>query len=109
MFVVTCALLGYPPVTPAFAYRFDSRDRSIVISGDTKRSDALIRLAEGADVLVQEVFSASAVNRLLAPLPNATALKKSILSHHTSVEDWSCYPDWDASPTSHRRNRCGSK
>jgi ribonuclease BN (tRNA processing enzyme) len=84
---VKCALVDHPPVTPAFAYRFDSRDRSIVISGDTKRSDALIRLAEGADVLVHEALYVSGLDRLMAPLPNGVALKKSILSHHTSVED----------------------
>ena len=84
---VTCALVEHPPITPAFAYRFDSPDRSIVISGDTRRSDALIRLAQGADVLVHEVMFPSAVERLVAPLPNAAALEKSILSHHTPAED----------------------
>src|SRR5204863_7378605 len=53
---VTCVLVDHRPVTPAFAYRFDSRDRSIVVSGDTKRSDALVRLAEGADILGHEAF-----------------------------------------------------
>src|SRR6185312_2869673 len=76
-----------PPVTPAFAYRFDAPDRSIVISGDTRHSDALIRLAQGADVLVHEALYPSAVDRLVAPLPNAAALKKSILSHHTTAEE----------------------
>jgi ribonuclease BN (tRNA processing enzyme) len=84
---VRCALVDHPPVTPAFAYRFDSADRSIVISGDTKRSEELIRLAQGADVLVHEALFPSAVDRLVAPLPNAAALKKSILSHHTPVEE----------------------
>jgi ribonuclease BN (tRNA processing enzyme) len=84
---VTSVLVEHPPVTPAFAYRFDTKDRSIVISGDTRRSDALIRLARGADVLVHEVLYPSAIDRLVAPLPNAAALKKSILSHHTPVED----------------------
>jgi ribonuclease BN (tRNA processing enzyme) len=84
---VSCALVDHPPVTPAFAYRFDSRDRSIVVSGDTKRSDALIRLAEGADILVHEALYPSAVDRLVAPLANAASLKKSILSHHTPIED----------------------
>src|SRR5688572_32341750 len=32
---VTAALVDHPPVVPAFAYRFDASDRSIVISGDT--------------------------------------------------------------------------
>ena len=84
---VRCALVEHPPVTPAFAYRFDSADRSIVISGDTKYSEALVRLAQGADVLVHEVMYPSAIDRLVAPLPNAVALKRSILSHHSSPED----------------------
>jgi ribonuclease BN (tRNA processing enzyme) len=85
--VVRCALVDHPPVTPAFAYRLDSPDRSIVISGDTKRSDALIGLAQGADVLVHEVMWPTAIDRLLAKAYNAAALKKSILSHHTAAED----------------------
>ena len=80
-------LVDHPPVKPAFAYRFDSADRSIVISGDTRRSDALVRLAQGADVLVHEALYAPAVDRLAARVPNAATLRKSILSHHTSVED----------------------
>src|SRR5262245_39895458 len=42
---VTTALVSHPPVTPALAYRFDAPDRSIVFSGDTARSDALVALA----------------------------------------------------------------
>ncbi len=84
---VRCALVDHPPVKPAFAYRFDARDRSIVISGDTRCSDALIQLAQGADVLVHEALFVPAVDRLAARMPNAATLKNSILSHHTSVED----------------------
>jgi len=47
---VTAALVDHPPVVPAFAYRFDARDRSIVISGDTAPSENLVKLARGADV-----------------------------------------------------------
>lgn len=84
---VRCVLVDHPPVKPAFAYRFDSHDRTIVISGDTKRSDALIRFAQGADVLVHEAIYLPAVDRLIARVPNALRLKQSIISHHTSVED----------------------
>jgi ribonuclease BN (tRNA processing enzyme) len=84
---VRCALVDHPPVKPAFAYRFDSRDRSIVISGDTRRSDALVRLARGADVLVHEALYAPAVSRLAARVPNAATLKESIIGHHTPAED----------------------
>ena len=35
---VTAALVDHPPVVPAFAFRFDAPERSIVFSGDTRRS-----------------------------------------------------------------------
>jgi ribonuclease BN (tRNA processing enzyme) len=84
---VTAALVDHPPVVPAFGYRFDGRDRSIVISGDTAPSDNLIKLARGADVLVHDALYKPAVHRLVANVPNATSLRKSILSHHTTAED----------------------
>jgi ribonuclease BN (tRNA processing enzyme) len=84
---VTAAVVDHPPMALALAYRFDAADRSIVISGDTRRSDALIALARGADVLVHEAMLASAVDRLIADVPNASDLQRSILSHHTTAED----------------------
>lgn len=84
---VTCTLVDHPLVTPAFAYRFDAADRSIVISGDTNRSDNLVKLAQGADVLVHEALYVPAVDRLVASIPNAATLKKHIIASHTSVEN----------------------
>jgi ribonuclease BN (tRNA processing enzyme) len=84
---VTATLVHHPPVVPAFAYRFDAADRSIVISGDTAPSGNLVKLARGADVLVHSVMYPPAVDRLVARVPNATALKASILAHQTSAED----------------------
>jgi ribonuclease BN (tRNA processing enzyme) len=84
---VTCTLVDHPPVKPAFAYRLDSPDRSVVFSGDTRPSEALVELARGADVLVHEVIWPTAVDRLVANAYNAETLKKSILSHHTAAED----------------------
>ena len=84
---VTSALVDHPPVEPAFGYRFDTADRSIVFSGDTRPSGNLAALARDADVLVHEVFYPPAVERLAARVPNAARLRDSILSHHTSAED----------------------
>jgi len=84
---VTSALVDHPPVVPAFAYRFDARDRSIVISGDTAPSDNLVKLARGADVLVHSVMYPPAIDRLVGRVPNAAALKESILAHQTSAQD----------------------
>jgi ribonuclease BN (tRNA processing enzyme) len=84
---VTAALVDHAPVVPAFAFRFDARDRSIVISGDTAPSQNLVKLAGGADILVHSVMYPRALDRLVARVPNAAALKASILAHQTSAED----------------------
>lgn len=84
---VPAALVDHPPVVPAFGYRFDTPDRSIVISGDTAPSDNLVKLARGADVLVHSVMYLPAIDRLVSRVANAAALKASILAHQTSAED----------------------
>lgn len=84
---VTAALVRHPPVVPAFGYRFDAPDRSIVISGDTAPSDNLIALAQGADILVHDTLYPPGVDRLVVGVPNSTTLKESIMSHHTTAED----------------------
>jgi ribonuclease BN (tRNA processing enzyme) len=84
---VSSTLVDHAPVVPSFAYRFDAADRSIVISGDTAPSENLIKLARDADVLVHSVLYVPAVDRLVARVPNATALKASIIAHQTSAED----------------------
>ena len=42
----------------AFGYRFDTADRSIVISGDTAKTEAIVENCGGCDVLIHEVYSA---------------------------------------------------
>jgi len=50
--------------------------------------DELVALARNADVLVHEaLYDAAAVDRLVASVPNATDLRRSILSHHTTAEE----------------------
>jgi ribonuclease BN (tRNA processing enzyme) len=42
---------------PSFGYRFDTPDRSIVISGDTTPTQATIDACHGCDVLIHEVLT----------------------------------------------------
>jgi len=58
-----------------------------VISGDTARSDNLVKLAQGADVLVHSAVYFPAVDRLIARVPNATTLRQTIIRGQTSAED----------------------
>lgn len=83
---VTAAKVPHPPLDLALAYRFDAPDRSIVVSGDTRESEELVKLAKGADVLVHEVMLPDRVRELLSGLPNREALERSVISHHTTAE-----------------------
>jgi ribonuclease BN (tRNA processing enzyme) len=83
---VTAALVDHPPVVPSFGYRFDTPDRSIVISGDTAPSKNLIALAKGADILVHEVLWEPALDSIVGSVPNATTLKEHLMASHTTAE-----------------------
>ena len=83
---VTSTRVHHPP-TDACAYRFDAKDRSIVISGDTAYSEALIQLAKGADVLVHELMYLPIIQKLLAGNPNSPALIERVKAVHTTGEE----------------------
>jgi ribonuclease BN (tRNA processing enzyme) len=82
---VTAALNEHPPIEHSFAYRVDTADRSIVISGDTRESKNVVALAQGADVLVHEVLSRAYWERPDAPQP--ASVIRHILASHTDVAD----------------------
>jgi len=42
----------------AYGYKFSAHGKTIVVSGDTAKSDAILDAARGADILVHEVISA---------------------------------------------------
>jgi ribonuclease BN (tRNA processing enzyme) len=41
----------------AFGYRFETADKTIVISGDTAPSESIVEMCNGCDILVHEVYS----------------------------------------------------
>jgi ribonuclease BN (tRNA processing enzyme) len=49
---------------PSLGYKFQTPDRTIVVSGDTVPTEALVEAARGCDVLVHEVYSARGLERL---------------------------------------------
>lgn len=85
---ITATLVDHHPTAPAFAFRFDTPDGSVVISGDTRPSDNLIDLARGADYLVHEVIDPAFADALAASLPPniGIPLREHLLESHTTIE-----------------------
>ena len=84
---VSACLVRHPPIKQAYAYRFDAKDRSVVISGDTTYAPELAEFARGTDVLVHEVMYLPALEALLKRLPNARRLREHLMASHTLPED----------------------
>lgn len=84
---VTCCRVPHPPIVDSFAFRFDSADRSVVISGDTAFSPDLIALAKDADMLIHEALYLPGIDAIVKRATNATRLREHILASHTSTED----------------------
>jgi len=84
---VSACLVRHPQVKEAYAYRFDAKDRSVVISGDTTYAPELAEFAKGADVLVHEVMYLPGIEALVRRLPNANRLREHLLAAHTLPED----------------------
>lgn len=87
---VTAFLVDHGPVKPAFGYRVDFRGHSVVISGDTKPSENLVKFSSGVDVLIHELGRFKGDPMLSGPpdepLPNSRQTRgraRTIAEHHT--------------------------
>jgi ribonuclease Z len=79
---ITAFEVDHAPVKPAFGYRIDYAGRSLVLSGDTRVSENLVRHSQVVDVLVHEVFVPETLQRTGVPPDRA----KNIVSYHTTPE-----------------------
>ena len=90
---VTAFLVDHGPVKPAFGYRVDYAGHSVVLSGDTKPSDNLVKFSQGADVLIHEIGRAKDDPALVGPpdalLPSGQTRRqaKTIADHHTDATE----------------------
>jgi ribonuclease BN (tRNA processing enzyme) len=85
---ITSCRVRHPPITQSYAYRFDAKDRSVVISGDTAYAPELGEFAKGADVLIHEVMYLPGVDALLKRAAvNAKRLREHLMAAHTLPEE----------------------
>jgi ribonuclease Z len=77
---VTAFLVDHKPVDPAYGYRIDFGERSVVISGDTTYSQSLVDHSVGIDLLVHEIMSVK--SEILEKNPRLQKIQR----YHTSPE-----------------------
>ncbi len=78
---VTAFVVDHGPlIKPAYGYRVDHGGRSVLLSGDTRFDENLIKHGQGVDLLIHEVA--------VAPKPIlGAAYIQTILNHHTTPEE----------------------
>jgi len=68
-------------IDSALGYKIEYAGRTLILSGDTRYSENLVRYAKGADVIIHEVAAANEQTMQTSPLVNQ------ILGFHTSPEE----------------------
>jgi len=92
---VTAFVVDHGAVRPALGYRVDYGGHSVVLSGDTRPTDNLVKFANGADVLVHELGRPKDDPALVGPpdelLPggsgNTREQARTIAAHHTDAAE----------------------
>lgn len=88
---ITAFRVDHGPVEPAVGYRFDYKGRSVVFSGDTGATPAIVHNARAADLLVHEGIQprlTQAMSRTLEARhqPELAKITRDILTYHATPE-----------------------
>ncbi|GAB3295806.1 MBL fold metallo-hydrolase [Epidermidibacterium keratini] len=85
---VSAILVDHRPIFPAYAFRFDTADGSVVISGDTGVCANLVKISEGADILLHECLDMAWIDSMMGPQTQNfdPFLRQHMVAAHTSIE-----------------------
>jgi len=88
---ITAIEVDHAPIEPAYAYRFDYKGRSAVITGDLKYHPPLVAGAMNADVLVSEAISRTMTHSLEAAASGVGRDRTAAIMH--DVQDYHISPE----------------
>ncbi len=100
---ITAVEVDHPPITPAYAYRFDYKGRSAFITGDLKFHPAIAEGAKGVDLLVSEAIAVSMTRALGEGAKSAGRTGTAAVMH--DIEDYHITPEQAADVA----NRAGAR
>src|SRR5262245_4295947 len=88
---VTAFEVDHAPIEPAYAYRFDYKGRSVVITGDLKNHAPLAAAARDADLMVSEAIAVNMTRVLGASARDAGRDSTAAIMH--DIEDYHITPE----------------
>jgi ribonuclease Z len=88
---ITAIEVDHAPIQPAYAYRFDYKGRSAVITGDLKYHPPLVKSAANTDLLVSEAISRSMTHSLETAALGANRDRTAAIMH--DVQDYHISPE----------------
>ncbi len=83
--VIKAFLVDHGVIKPAIGYRFEYKDKVIVISGDTKPCANLLKNYQNADILLHEAYSKSWVEQVEKYFPTFKEKIATTLEYHSST------------------------
>ena len=89
---ITAFEVSHPPIDPAFGYRLDYGGRSVVISGDSLVTDKIVKISDGADVVLHDAMALQLVQGAEAMSRGAgntriAAVLRDIQDYHATTAD----------------------
>jgi ribonuclease Z len=88
---ITAIEVNHAPIEPAYAYRFDYKGRSVVVTGDLKYHPPLVKSAADADILVSEAISRSMTRSLEGAAREKGSARTAAVMH--DVQDYHISPE----------------
>jgi ribonuclease Z len=88
---ITAIEVDHAPIAPAYAYRFDYKGRSALVTGDLKFHPPLAAAAKGVDVLVSEAIAVSMTRALGEGARSGGRDRAAAIMH--DIEDYHITPE----------------
>jgi ribonuclease Z len=91
---ITAIEVDHAPIAPAYAYRFDYKGRSALVTGDLKYHPVLATAARGVDVMVSEAIAVRMTRSLGAGATEGGRPRTAAIMH--DIEDYHITPEQSA-------------
>lgn len=88
---ITAIEVDHAPIEPSYAYRFDYKGRSAVVTGDLKYHPPLVKSAANTDLLVSEAISRSMTRSLENAATSVNRDRTAAIMH--DVQDYHISPE----------------